>query len=100
VPSPPDDATTFAVEFLARGSWQHRVRVRIFTSIDLVRQMVDPTFGDLQDDGEDCILTLGTDDLVHLNLDFDVIEPPELARRLPILGRWLVERYPSAAHEN
>ena len=78
------------------------MRVRIHTSGELVRQLVDSTVGTVIDEAEDCcLLTLGTDDLdwaarwlIYRNLDFDVLEPAELTRRLHGLGRWLAERYP------
>ncbi|GAB7191845.1 YafY family protein [Kineococcus sp. NUM-3379] len=101
VPPPPRDAPAFVTETLAQGPWRHRVRVRLFTSGDLARRLVPATVGRVEDDGDDeCVLTLGTDDLdwaarwlVQRNVDFDVLEPPELADRLAGLGRWLAQRY-------
>lgn len=104
MPAPPQDASAFVTEALAVGPRRHRVRVRLFTSGDLARRLIDPTVGGVEDDGEDCILTMGTDDLdwaarwlVYRNLDFDVLDPPELTHRLRALGRWLVDRYPDRA---
>ncbi|MGI8939724.1 MAG: helix-turn-helix transcriptional regulator [Iamia sp.] len=100
-PPPPEDASAFVTEALAHGPWRHHVRVRMFTSGDLARQLVAPWVGDVHDDGDECIVTLGTDDLdwaarflVSRNVDFDVLEPPELTERLQALGRWLTVRYP------
>lgn len=53
---------------------------------------------------EDCyLLTMGTDDLdwaarwvIYLNLDLDVLEPPELTRHIHDLGLWLTQHYPVA----
>jgi predicted DNA-binding transcriptional regulator YafY len=52
------------------------------------------------DDGEECELRFGTDDLdwaarwlAYLNLDIDVIEPTVLTDQLRTLGRWLLDRY-------
>lgn len=102
VPPPPEDAAAFVTEALAHGPWRYRVRVRIHTSAELVRQLVDPTVGTVTAESEDCcVLALGTDDLdwaarwlVYRNLDFDVLEPAELTQRIHGLGRWLAERYP------
>ncbi|QFZ19010.1 helix-turn-helix transcriptional regulator [Saccharothrix syringae] len=99
-PEPPADAAAFATERLAHGPRRHRVRVRVHTSGDLVREMVDPAVATVVDDGDGCELHLGTDDLdwaarwlVHLDLDVDVLEPDALNDRLRALGRWLLDRY-------
>lgn len=103
-PEPPPDAVGFVADALAHGPWRHRVRVRVHTSGDLVRELVDPSVAAVVDDGDVCELRLGADDLdwaarwlVYLNLDADVLEPPELQNRLRALGGWLVERYPPGA---
>jgi predicted DNA-binding transcriptional regulator YafY len=99
-PPPPPDAAAFVASSLAHGPWRYRVRVRVHTSADLVREMVDVSVGTVVDDGDECELHLGTDDLdwaarwlIYLNLDCDVLEPAELADRLRGLGRWLSSRY-------
>jgi predicted DNA-binding transcriptional regulator YafY len=98
-PEPPSDAAAFVSDTLAHGPWRHRVRVRVHTAADLVRELVDPSVATVIDDGEECELHLGTDDLdwaarwlVYLNLDIDVIEPTLLTDRLRALGRWLLDR--------
>jgi predicted DNA-binding transcriptional regulator YafY len=100
-PEPPADAAAFVAESLAHGPWRHRVRVRVFTSGDLVRELVDPSVATVVDDGDVCELHFGTDDLdwaarwlVYLNLDVDVVEPVALVDRLRSLGGWLLDRYP------
>lgn len=97
---PPDDAVAFVTAALAHGPWRHEVRIRVYTSGDLVREMVDPTVATVVDDGDHCELRFGTDDLdwaarwlTYLNLDLDVIGPTALADRLRGLGRWLAARY-------
>lgn len=99
-PEPPADAPTFVADTLANGPWRHQVRVRVHTSADLVRDLVDPTVATVIDNDDDCELRFGTDDLdwaarwlTYLNLDLDVIEPPELTDGLRALGRWLTDRY-------
>jgi predicted DNA-binding transcriptional regulator YafY len=72
----------------------------VYTSADLVRELVDPTVATVIDNDDECELRLGTDDLdwaarwlAYLNLDLDVLEPAELTDRMRALGRWLSERY-------
>jgi predicted DNA-binding transcriptional regulator YafY len=99
-PDPPPDAVAYVAEKLAHGPWRHRVRVRVHTSADLVRDLVDPTTATVADDGDTCELRFGTDDLdwaarwlTYLNLDFDVVEPEALTDHLRGLGGWLADRY-------
>jgi predicted DNA-binding transcriptional regulator YafY len=99
-PEPPDDALAFVVRTLSLGPWRHRVRVRLHTSEDLARELIDPSVGDVRDDGDSCILTMATDDLdwaarwlIYRNIDFDVLDPQELEHRLHSFGRWLADRY-------
>lgn len=99
-PEPPADAAAFVADTLAHGPWRHRVRVRVHTSADLVRDLVDPSVATVVDDGDECELHFGTDDLdwaarwlTYLNLDLDVVEPAALTDRLRALGRWLLDRY-------
>lgn len=100
VPEPPSDAAAFVADTLAHGPWRHRVRVRVHTSADLVRDLVDPSVATVVDNGDGCELHFGTDDLdwaarwlIYLNLDLDVVEPATLTDRLRTLGRWLLDRY-------
>ena len=102
VPEPPSDAVQVVTDSLAHGPWRHRVRVRVYTSADVLRDMVDPSVATVVDGGFECELRFGTDDLdwaarwlTYLNVDMDVVEPAELTQRLRSLGRWLVDRYPS-----
>ena len=100
LPSRQPDAVAFVSDTLAHGPWRHRVRVRVHTSADLVRELVDPSVATVIDDGDECELRFGTDDLdwaarwlAYLNLDLDVIEPTALNDQLRALGRWLLDRY-------
>lgn len=99
-PEPPGDPAALVADTLAHGPWRHRVRVRVYTSGDLVRELVDPSVATVVDDGDYCELRLGTDDLdwaarwlAYLNLDIDVLEPASLNERLHAFGTWLVERH-------
>lgn len=100
VPEPPSDAAAFVADTLAHGPWRYRVRVRVHTSADLVRSLVNPTVASVVEVGDECEIHFGTDDLdwaarwlAYFNLDLDVIEPAELADQLRTLGRWLLDRY-------
>ncbi|MFC7615042.1 helix-turn-helix transcriptional regulator [Actinokineospora soli] len=99
-PDPPADAAAFVADFLAHGPSRHRVRVRVHTSADLVRELVDPSVATVVGDDDGCELHFGADDLdwaarwlAYLDLDVDVLEPPALTDRLRALGRWLLDRY-------
>jgi predicted DNA-binding transcriptional regulator YafY len=99
-PDPPADAAALVADTLAHGPWRHRVRVRVHTEGDLVRELVDATVATVVDVGDECELHFGTDDLdwaarwlAYLNLDLDVVEPAALTDRLHTFGRWLAARY-------
>jgi predicted DNA-binding transcriptional regulator YafY len=100
VPEPPSDAAAFVSDTLAHGPWRHHVRVHAHTSADLVRELVDPSVATVIEDGDECEVRFGTDDLdwaarwlIYLNLDIDVIEPSSLTEQLRTLGRWLLDGY-------
>ena len=98
--APPADAAAFVRDSLATGPRRYRVQVRLHTSADLARDLVNPTTGSVADEGPSCVLTLATDDLdwaarylVYLNVDFDVLAPVELTGVLHDLGDWLSRRH-------
>lgn len=100
-PAPPVDAAALVADTLAHGPWRHRIRVRVHTEADLVRELVDATVAGVVAVADDeCELHFGTDDLdwaarwlAYLNLDLDVIEPTALTDRLHTFGAWLATRY-------
>ncbi|WP_179646876.1 WYL domain-containing protein [Spinactinospora alkalitolerans] len=99
-PEPPADAAELVADILAHGPWRHRVRVRVHTSADLVREVVDPSVATVIGDDDECQLHFGTDDLdwaarwlAYLNLDIDIIEPSSLNDHLRAFGNWLLERH-------
>lgn len=99
-PLPPEDPAEFARTFLAQHPRRHSVRVRLHTSAELARELVNPAAGTISDEGPACLLTLETDDLdwaarylVYLNIDFDVLAPAELTAALHDLGSWLAQRH-------
>ncbi|PHV66666.1 helix-turn-helix transcriptional regulator [Williamsia muralis] len=98
-PPPPPDAAAFVADTFAHG-WRHSIRVRLYMAGDEARRIVRPVVGSITDDGDDCILTLGADDLdwaarwlIYQNFDFDVLEPTALNDRLHSLGTWIANRY-------
>jgi predicted DNA-binding transcriptional regulator YafY len=98
-PPPPPDAAAFVADTFAHG-WRHSIRVRLYMPGDEARKIVRPVVGSVADDGDDCILTLGADDLdwaarwlIYQNFDFDVLEPAALGDRLHALGSWIAGRY-------
>jgi predicted DNA-binding transcriptional regulator YafY len=99
-PPAPQDPGEFARTFLAQHPRRHSVRVRLHTSAELARELVNPAAGTIHDEGPSCSLNLETDDLdwaarylVYLNIDFDVLAPAELVDALRSLGTWLVRRH-------
>jgi predicted DNA-binding transcriptional regulator YafY len=99
-PEPPADAARLVADTVAHGPWRHSVRVRVHTGADLVRELVDPSVATVVEDGDECEVRFGTDDLdwaarwlAYLDLDFDVVEPAELADRLRAFGSWLAARH-------
>ncbi len=86
--------------FVGMGAaYDPTLRERLHAAADVVAQQVPPTVGVLEADGETCILTAGAHSLdaiaVHLALldvDVEVIEPPELAERLGRMARRLSYR--------
>jgi hypothetical protein len=81
--------------------WRYRARVRLHAPFAAMRDRVNPTIGTLEplDDGY-CVFATGADTLPMLALylglldvEFDVLEPPELRDHLEALG----QRYARAA---
>jgi predicted DNA-binding transcriptional regulator YafY len=99
-PPAPQDPSEFARAFLAHHPRRHSVRVRLHTSAELARELVNPSAGTIVDEGPTCSLNLETDDLdwaarylVYLNVDFDVLAPADLTTALHNLGSWLTQRH-------
>ena len=99
-PEAPSDVAAFVSGTLAHGPWRYRVRVQVHTSADLVRELIDPSVATAVEDGDECQLHFGTDDLdwaarwlAYLNLDIDVLEPLAVNDHLRALGRFLLDRH-------
>lgn len=104
-PPPPGDPVAFVTERLGAGAWPVHAVVRLPMDLESATTVVPPTLGTLVADGDDTtLLRIGSDDLgwvarqlARLELDFDVIAPPELSTALHDLGTALVERFGTSA---
>jgi predicted DNA-binding transcriptional regulator YafY len=99
VPRDPPDAVELVARATTSAPYPHQARVRLHAPVGVVAQQIPPTVGALEADGETCVLTVGANSLdtiaVHLALldvDVEVIEPPELAERLGRMARRLSYR--------
>lgn len=99
---PPDpDVARYVAHGTATALWRHHARVRLHAPIAAVRDRVTPSIGTLEAlDDEHCVFTTGADTpamlalyLGLLDVDFDVLDPPELREALEELGA----RYARAA---
>ncbi|GAT74173.1 helix-turn-helix transcriptional regulator [Microbacterium hydrocarbonoxydans] len=99
-PLPPEGIATYVDRGVARAAWEYRARIRILASLETVKALLPPSAGDLTPvDDESCILDTGADDpgtlvryLSMLDLDFEVVDAPEVAAEL----RRLIGRYERA----
>ena len=90
----------FVTEGTGSAMWRHHVRVRLHAPAEVVRPRLPPPVRVEPVDDHTCVMTAGSDTLdlaaVYvgmLDVDFDVIEPPELAAHLLKLA----DRYLRAA---
>ncbi|MGH8774353.1 MAG: helix-turn-helix transcriptional regulator [Jiangellaceae bacterium] len=97
---PDDDIPTFVAKGTGSAMWRYHVRVRLHAAAVTVAGRLPPPVTVEPVDDETCIMLAGSDtlDLVAvylgmLDVDFDVIDPPELADHL----RKLADRYQRAA---
>jgi predicted DNA-binding transcriptional regulator YafY len=101
VPADPPDAAAFVARAVTTAPYRYQARILVHASADVVAGHVPPTVGAVESAGPGTsILTAGSDSLdalafhiAMLNLDFTVLEPPELTERLTELAA----RFGSAA---
>jgi predicted DNA-binding transcriptional regulator YafY len=94
VPADPPDAAAFVARAITTAPYRYQARILVHASADVVAGLVPPTVGVLEAAGPGtCVLTVGSDSLdalaLHaavLDLDFIVLEPPELAARVSALA--------------
>lgn len=98
---PADDLAAWVAEGAARAVWHRRARVLLHAPVEVVARRLTPAMGELTDRGDGmCELATGADTLPVLaqwlgllDVDFSVLEPPELRDHVRALG----ERYLRAA---
>lgn len=99
---PPDpDVAGYVSRGTAQALWRHHARVRLHVPIAAVQDRVTPAIGTLEPlDDQHCVFTTGADTLPMLALylgmldvEFEVLDPPELRAELAALGA----RYTRAA---
>ncbi|MEO3875843.1 YafY family protein [Nonomuraea sp. B12E4] len=98
---PRDPPEGGAAAYVARGvsaaAWRHRSRIVVHAPAEVVSERINPAVGVVEAvDADTCVLNTGADSLhtiaVHiglLDLDFEVVEPPELIDHI----RALTARY-------
>lgn len=94
---PPEDAARHVLRGTASRAWAHQARIRLLAAADVVAQhdRVSPASGLLTPlDEHSCLLETGTNDLrdlarylIGLDVDFLVVDPPELRTVLRAVGQ-------------
>jgi predicted DNA-binding transcriptional regulator YafY len=109
VPLEPPDAAAFVARAVTTAPYRYQARVLIHASADVVAERVPPTVAVLEPADGGCILSSGGDSLdmlafhiASMDIDFTVLEPPELLERTAALAaRWARaaggERHPASS---
>ena len=100
-PLPASDLAGYVSGRVSAAAWRHDARITVHAPAEVVVGKINPAVGYVEPvDAETCVLVTGADSLdtiaVYvslLDLDFEVISPPELADRI----RTLAARYQRAA---
>jgi predicted DNA-binding transcriptional regulator YafY len=95
---PPDpDLAAYVTRGAGSAMWQHQARIRLHVPASAIAHRITPAMGTLEplDDGH-CEFRTGADTLrvlatylALLDVDFDVLDPPELVEHVRAIG----ERY-------
>ena len=91
---PGGDAAAYVARSVSAAVYRYRARVRLNVPVRIAAERVPPTAGHLEPDGDDaCILTTGAESLDTLvvytalvGAEFEVLDPPELARYLLVVA--------------
>jgi predicted DNA-binding transcriptional regulator YafY len=96
VPRPLPDAARMVAEGLTTARYAHQAVVSVRAPLEDAARLISPYTGVLEREGDHTRVRLGFDDpdwlagyLVGLGLEFEVIEPEELRRRMWALGERL-----------
>lgn len=95
-----DDAATFVQRGVAQAPWNYRARIRLAAPAEAVTSRLAPAAEATPDGPDHCVVEVGSDSphqlalwIGMLDVDFEVLEPPELAEAFARLAR----RYAVAA---
>ncbi len=91
---PEPDVGGYVARSAREAVWRHRARVRLHAPFDVLAERVTPAMGTLERvDDATCEFHTGADTLPvlavylgFLDVDFEVLEPPELVEHLRVLG--------------
>lgn len=94
---PPADLATYVSRSITLSPYRHRARVKLRGSLKALSRQVPPWCGILEPlDAESCVLSTGAESLealvcqmIFAGVDFELLEPPELAPRLREIARRL-----------
>jgi predicted DNA-binding transcriptional regulator YafY len=93
VPRDPPDAAAFVARAVTTAPYRYQARVLIYAPPEVVAERVPPTIAVLEPADDGCVLTSGADSLdmlafhvAAMDLDFAVLEPPELIERAAALA--------------
>jgi predicted DNA-binding transcriptional regulator YafY len=94
VPLDPPDAAAFVARAVTTAPYRYQARVLMHSRPEVVAELMPPSVGVVEAAGDDrCVLTSGADSLdmlafhiAALDIDFTVLEPPELIERVRALA--------------
>jgi predicted DNA-binding transcriptional regulator YafY len=96
----PDDVASFVQRGVGAATWRFLGRIRLHASADEVRDRLPPAVSLVSEDSGTCTVEVGSDSAYMLALyiglldvDFEVVDPPELADAVARLGK----RYATAS---
>jgi predicted DNA-binding transcriptional regulator YafY len=94
VPLDPPDAAAFVARAVTTAPYRYQARILLHAPAEVIAGHVPPSVGILEPAGAgQCVLVSGSDSLdalafhtTTLDVDYEVLEPPELAERLSVLA--------------
>jgi predicted DNA-binding transcriptional regulator YafY len=94
VPVDPPDAAGFVARAVTTAPYRYQAKILVHAPVEAIGEHVPPSVGILAPAGPGrCILTSGSDSLdalafhlTALDVDYEVLEPPELVERLAVLA--------------
>jgi hypothetical protein len=93
VPGDSPDAAAFVARAVTTAPYRYQARVLVHASPDVVAEQIPPSVAALEPAEQGCLLASGADSLdmlafhlAALDLEFTVLEPPELIDSVRVLG--------------